>query len=220
LVGTLNGVLVCKPEQQLISLQALTAIILDESLRQDSKWAPYLAILPQELNNLVFWSAPELSELQASKVVSKIGKSDAEEMFSKFITPLGLAHCNSEECHRVASIIMSYAFDIPETTTKDNEKVEDDEDLVSDEEEDENTVLSMVPLADMLYVYSKQSFRYIVLEGPLRSGERVSRFYLHWKFVLTFIGRNADADRNNARLCCDNEDLEMRTIKPITKGDA
>lgn len=30
---------------------------------------------------------------------------------------------------------------------------------------------------------------------------------------------NADADRNNVRLCCDNEDLEMRTIKRIAKGD-
>jgi SET domain-containing protein 6 len=30
---------------------------------------------------------------------------------------------------------------------------------------------------------------------------------------------NADAERNNARLCCDNEDLEMRTIKPIQKGE-
>lgn len=30
---------------------------------------------------------------------------------------------------------------------------------------------------------------------------------------------NADADRNNARLCCDNEELEMRTIKPILKGE-
>ena len=37
--------------------------------------------------------------------------------------------------------------------------------------------------------------------------------------MLTFIGSNADADRNNARLCCDNEDLEMRSIKPIAKGE-
>lgn len=31
--------------------------------------------------------------------------------------------------------------------------------------------------------------------------------------------QNADADRNNARLCCDNDDLEMRSIKPILKGE-
>lgn len=36
---------------------------------------------------------------------------------------------------------------------------------------------------------------------------------------LTFIGSNADADRNNARLCCDNEALEMRAIKPVFAGE-
>jgi SET domain-containing protein 6 len=51
---------------------------------------------------------------------------------------------------------MSYAFDIPETTTGDDERGEDDgEHLVSDDEEDEKTILSMVPLADMLCVYLK-----------------------------------------------------------------
>lgn len=134
--------------------------MLDESLREDSTWAPYLAILPKQLDNLVFWSESELSELQASKVLNKIGKASAEEMFSKSVVPLGLANCNIEECHRVASIIMSYAFDIPETTTKDDEKVEGEGDgLVSDDEEDEKTILSMIPLADMLCVYPKQSSR-------------------------------------------------------------
>lgn len=38
-------------------------------------------------------------------------------------------------------------------------------------------------------------------------------------FCINTYGRNADADRNNARLCCDNEDLEMRAIKPIAKGE-
>ena len=32
-------------------------------------------------------------------------------------------------------------------------------------------------------------------------------------------GSNADAERNNARLCCDNEELEMRSIKPIARGE-
>ena len=67
-----------------------------------------------------------------------------------------MANCNAEECHRVASIIMSYAFDIPETTTKYDERGENEgEDLVSDDEEDGKTIWSMVPLADMLCVYLK-----------------------------------------------------------------
>lgn len=82
---------------------------------------------------------------------------------------------------------MAYAFDIPDEKTSDMDPHtengkgdEEEDDLVSDHGDDEQTVLSMIPLADML---------------------------------------NADADRNNARLCCDNEDLEMRTIKPIVKGE-
>ncbi|PSS10632.1 hypothetical protein M430DRAFT_30540 [Amorphotheca resinae ATCC 22711] len=163
---------------------ALTALMLSESLRKDSKWAPYFAVLPRELDSLVFWSEPEIKELQASAVVTKIGKGTAEEMFTQHIAPLGLDNYSIEMCHRVASVIMAYAFDIPEEKTTgtmdDNEGSEGGDDLVSDDEEEEKTVLSMVPLADML---------------------------------------NADADRNNARLCCDNEELEMRTIKPIAAGE-
>jgi SET domain-containing protein 6 len=157
--------------------------MISEGLRKDSKWAPYLAVLPRQLDSLAFWSDSELAQLQASTVVNKIGKAGAEELFSQHIAPLGLEDCDPEMCHRVASIIMAYAFDIPEEgTTKDtNQNAEDDgDDVVSDDGEDEKTILSMIPLADML---------------------------------------NADADRNNARLCCDNEDLEIRTIKPIRKGE-
>ena len=156
--------------------------MISESQRQDSKWAPYFAILPQQLDSLVFWSESELNELQASTVIHKIGKAKAEEMFSQHIAPLGLENCNTNMCHRVASIIMAYAFDIPEKTSTNEGNAGEDEsedELVSDDE-DEQTLLSMIPLADIL---------------------------------------NADADRNNARLCCDNEDLEMRTVKLIAKGE-
>lgn len=200
-------------EQSLTFPQALTAIILDESRHPDSKWAPYLAILPRQLDNLVFWSDAELLELQASKVVSKIGKSSAEEAFSKFIAPLGFADCNTEECHRVASVIMSYAFDIPETHTTEEEKVGDEgEDLVSDDEEDYQTVLSMIPLADMLCVYP------CTIHNPSTFKVLLGCYHLPVICADCFAS-NADAERNNARLCCDNEDLEMRSIKPIARGE-
>jgi SET domain-containing protein 6 len=160
------------PAKYLTDLQALTAVMLSEGLNKNSKWAPYLAVLPQQLDSLIFWSESELLQLQASTVVQKIGKASAEEMFSRHITPLGLDNGSTETCHRVASIIMAYAFDIPEKLSKDEiEDAEDGDDLVSDNGEEELTILSMIPLADML---------------------------------------NADADRNNARLVCDNEDLEMK----------
>lgn len=154
-----------------------------EGQAEDSKWAPYLAILPERLDSLIFWSDSELTELQASAVVNKIGKKGAEDMLTSHIAPLGLEHSSTEMCHKVASVIMAYAFDIPDPSDSPTfggkgENAEDD--LVSDDGEDEKTILSMIPLADML---------------------------------------NADADRNNARLICDNEELEMRAIKPISKGE-
>jgi SET domain-containing protein 6 len=157
----------------------------------------------------------ELAELQASKVVNKIGKSSAEDTFSKSIAPLGLVDYNIDKCHKVASIIMSYAFDVPETHATEEEEVgEEGDDLVSD---DEKTILSMIPLADMLCVYS------CTLHGPLMFKillrPFVSYSIYHLEFVLTLFGSNADAERNNARLCCDNEELEMKSMKPIARGE-
>ncbi|ESZ99431.1 hypothetical protein SBOR_0193 [Sclerotinia borealis F-4128] len=168
--------------EKMPSWLALTSILMAEGQVDNSKWAPYLAILPERLDSLVFWSDSELAELQASAVVKKIGKKGAEDMFNSYIAPLGLKHSSTEMCHKVASVIMAYAFDIPDPSEAPatGGKGGDEDDLISDDGEDEKTILSMIPLADML---------------------------------------NADADRNNARLICDNEELEMRAIKPITKGD-
>lgn len=116
-------------------------------------------------------------------MVHKIGKSNAEDLFSKHIVPLALQDFDLKLCHRLASIIMAYAFDIPDFSddsvhNRSENGDENGDDLVSDNEEG-RTILSMIPLADMF---------------------------------------NADADRNSARLSCDNEDLEMRAIVAIPKG--
>lgn len=160
---------------------ALTAVMVDEDQRCHfpSRWAPYLAVLPRKLDSLIFWSEPELAELQASAVVNKIGRINAEKMFAEHIAPM--EDYDVDEYHHVASIIMAYAFDVlDESAANETEQGEGDDDLVEDDGEDEKTILSMVPLADMF---------------------------------------NADADRNNARLCSDSERLEMRTIRAITKGE-
>lgn len=126
--------------------------MLVEGLQHDSTYTPYLDILPRHLDSLIFWSEEELAELQASMVVKKIGKQGAEDMFSEHIAPIGLANVNTQNCHLAASIIMAYAFDIPEKTSTDVEEPPDgrEDDLISDHEDEEKTILSMVPLADML----------------------------------------------------------------------
>lgn len=152
---------------------------MSETLQKNSKWLPYFAVLPSKLDTLVFWLPEELAELQASAVLAKIGKSEAEELYYQRVAPLGMDGVTLGLFHRMASIIMAYAFDIPEDDPESKPENETDEDLILDNDE-QRTILSMIPLADML---------------------------------------NADADRNNARLACNNEDLEMRSIRTISKGE-
>jgi N-lysine methyltransferase SETD6 len=155
--------------------------MMHESLRENSTWSEYLAVLPTKLDSLVFWSAAELEELQASAVLNKIGKAHAEALFGEKGLPLLTKGGSIDNFHHMASTVMAYAFDIPEDNLEDGDKDDSGEELVLDDEmNDPKTILSMVPLADML---------------------------------------NADADMNNARLICNEEHLEMRTIKPILKGE-
>lgn len=116
-----------------------------------------------------------MKQLQASAVVNKIGREQAETEYKDQILSLGVSDANVDVFHLVASTIMAYAFDIPE---EDNEM----EDIASDDfvADEEKTTLAMIPLADML---------------------------------------NSDAQLKNARLFCDNEDLEMRATRRITQGE-
>jgi N-lysine methyltransferase SETD6 len=152
--------------------------MISEIQHKNSHWSPYLAVLPSKLDSLVFWSPSELAELQASAVINKVGKADAEAIFHQKVEPLGLVNGNIELFHQMASTIMAYAFDIPQEDQRSDLESEKDEELIEDE--DQQTVLTMIPLADML---------------------------------------NADAERNNARLVYDNDDLEMRSIKRIREGE-
>ncbi|KAI4912956.1 hypothetical protein J4E85_010931 [Alternaria conjuncta] len=162
-----------------------------------SNWAPYFAVLPTEFNTLMFWSEDELAELQASAVVTKIGKEGADEAFTEQLLPVIEEFAeivfsgderakdkakemrspeNLELMHKMGSLIMAYAFDVePATPSK-----EVDEEGFAEEEEDAALPKGMVPLADML---------------------------------------NADADRCNARLFYEKDCLEMKALKPIPVGE-
>ncbi|KFY07007.1 hypothetical protein V492_07517 [Pseudogymnoascus sp. VKM F-4246] len=161
---------------------ALTAVIMSEGLRPDSKWAPYFNVLPTELDSLVFWSPEELAELQASAVVKKIGKSKAEEIFHESISKITPEGASVDMFHRVASTIMAYAFDIPENEQEEEEGANDDE-LVDDDEQ--KTSLAMIPLADMLNADADNNAR-LHYDGeelemrtikPIRAGEEILNDY-------------------------------------------
>jgi SET domain-containing protein 6 len=67
-------------------------IIFEYLRRQESPWHPYFQVLPTTVDSLMFWNDEELAELQASAVVDKIGKAEAEATWKETITPVMLAH--------------------------------------------------------------------------------------------------------------------------------
>jgi N-lysine methyltransferase SETD6 len=177
---------------------SLILIIIYEILRgEPSLWFPYLQLLPTTFDTLMFWTPAELSELQGSAVVDKIGKNSAEENWTSTILPIMLNHgalfplstTNENErtrsllklAHMAGSMIMAYAFDIDDDESDSVEEDEIDEessDLIEDAED--NPAKGMVPFADML---------------------------------------NADADRNNARLFHEDDFLIMKATKDVKAGN-
>lgn len=124
-----------------------------------SPWRPYLDVLPKTFETPMFWDERELTELQASPLLRRIGRHSAEEAFRKLLLPI--LHKNADLffdaieqqptddrlialMHRIGSTIMAYAFDLE----KDDEDEQDNEDGWT--EDREGQVLGMVPMADML----------------------------------------------------------------------
>lgn len=145
----------------------------------------------------MFWAPEELSELQASAVVHKIGKREAEESFRERLWPvvrrhvevfrdadfsLGSVESFVGAAHRMGSIIMSYSFDLEILRPSSSPSPPDSENPPDEEEEEGEEAgyyKAMVPLADML---------------------------------------NADPALNNCRLFQTPTALSMKTISPVTAG--
>ncbi|KAI1660533.1 SET domain-containing protein [Daldinia decipiens] len=141
---------------------SLILIMMYEYLQGDrSRWKPYFDVLPDQFETLMWWSNQELSELQASSIVSKIGKDEADGIFRTRVLPIINEHADvfypegsgrlSEDqlmllAHRMGSTIMAYAFDL------ENEDEEADpengEEWVEDKEG--TLMMGMVPMADIL----------------------------------------------------------------------
>ncbi|KAL6897728.1 UV-endonuclease UvdE domain-containing protein [Trichoderma evansii] len=146
-----------KPQQDPWS--TLIIVMMYEYFKGDqSKWKPYLDVLPASFETPMFWSDAELDELQASATRSKIGKTNAEEMFHAKILPVirgnpdvfPASQAKSDEeliqlAHRMGSTIMSYAFDFQ---NEDEEEEDDSEEWVEDREA--KSTMGMVPMADIL----------------------------------------------------------------------
>lgn len=144
------------------SWTSLILVMIYEHLQGDlSRWKPYLDVLPTEFNTLMFWTPDEVGHLQASSVVPRIGKAEADNMIRVKILPViqqhravffpdGRAPLTDGEltdlAHRMGSIIMAYAFNLEK---EDNEDEADNQDGWV-EDKDDLIEMGMVPMADIL----------------------------------------------------------------------
>ncbi|KAI0883119.1 SET domain-containing protein [Annulohypoxylon maeteangense] len=128
---------------------------------EKSRWKPYFDVLPTQFETLMWWSEQELQELQASAIVGKIGKDEADEMFRTRVLPVIEEHADvfypdgsqrlGEQqlvylSHQMGSTIMSYAFDL-ENDDEENDPENDDEWV---EDKESSLMMGMVPMADIL----------------------------------------------------------------------
>lgn len=114
---------------------------------------------PGAFDTPLHWTLAELAHLQASPVVGRVGREDADALIRRQIVPVVRQHADlfagsgalgDEElvrlAHRVGSTIMAYAFDLD--AEEDAEDEEDEEGWVEDREG--RSSLGMVPMADIL----------------------------------------------------------------------
>lgn len=159
------------------SWTSLILIMIYEHLRGDaSPWKPYLEVLPTEFETLMFWTQDQLRQLQASSVLAKVGKEEADSMIRSKILPVVQEHADvfyagagarlSEDellalAHRMGSTIMAYAFDLDKD--EDEERGGDDEDDEWVEDREGKTTMGMVPMADILNADAEFNVRLRIL---------------------------------------------------------
>lgn len=178
------------------SWTSLILIMMYEHLRGPaSRWKPYLDVLPSAFNTPMFWSDQELTELQASPVVDKVGRDSAHEMIRSKILPVIKAHASvffaegvqklgdedlEQLAYRMGSTIMAYAFDLER---EDDEEPEDEDEWVEDREG--LTMMGMVPMADTLnadaefnaHVDHGEEFLTVTAIRAINKGEEVLNYY-------------------------------------------
>ncbi|KAM0791736.1 hypothetical protein ACM66B_004004 [Microbotryomycetes sp. NB124-2] len=155
------------PHEEFSQLNGWTPLILCmmyESLKHDSRWSPYFALMPpvDSFSSLMWWTEEELKELQGSMVLDKVGKSDADAEFENVVKPFVEKHrqvfgevekYTLERFHWMGSLILSRSFHV-EAKDRSDEDSDNEEDNDDDEEEDEEREdvgdVAMVPMADLL----------------------------------------------------------------------
>ncbi|KAI1165146.1 SET domain-containing protein [Nemania serpens] len=176
---------------------SLILVMLYEYLQGErSRWKRYFDVLPVEFDTLMWWPDKELDVLQASSIVSKIGKDDADSMFRARVLPVveknidvfypeGSRRLSEDElmllAHRIGSTIMAYAFDLENDDEDANP--EDGDEWVEDREG--KILMGMVPMADILnadaefnaHVNHEEDSLTVTAIRPIAAGQEILNYY-------------------------------------------
>jgi SET domain-containing protein 6 len=156
--------------------ESLILIMLYEHLQGDaSQWKPYLDVLPTTFDTPMFWSESELKELEGTVLtLDKVGKQESDNKLRSRIIPVvmhnapifypaGSDQLSEAEllrlAHRMGSTIMAYAFDLD---NKEDDSEEEEDGWVVDT--DAQTMLGMVPMADILNANADFNVSYVAGE--------------------------------------------------------
>ncbi|KAJ8125859.1 hypothetical protein O1611_g7780 [Lasiodiplodia mahajangana] len=175
---------------------SLILVMIYEYLQGErSRWKHYFDVLPTEFDTLMWWSDKELDGLQASSIVAKIGKDDADSMFRARVLPIveknpdvfypeGSRRLSEDElvllAHRIGSTIMAYAFDL-ENDDEDEDQENEDEWV---EDREGKILMGMVPMADILnadaefnaHVNHEDSLTVTAIR-PISAGHEILNYY-------------------------------------------
>lgn len=135
---------------------------------EKSKWWPYLKVLPEEFDTLIYWDDQELENLKPSLVLERLGIEESKAMYERvgelmreFKVEDKIGEVSYEEFQRVASWIMAYSFD-KDISGGDDEEEEKEEAQEEQEEEAEHgdetpnsiatdgSIKCMIAVADIL----------------------------------------------------------------------
>ncbi|KAI1340761.1 SET domain-containing protein [Xylariaceae sp. FL0016] len=176
---------------------SLILVMIYEYLQADkSRWKPYFDVLPSEFETLMWWSDEELGHLQASSIVAKIGKEEANGIFRAKVLPVIQEHADviypegaerlSEDqlmslAHCMGSTIMAYAFDLE----KDEDAMDADEEDEWMEDKDAQVLMGMVPMADILnadadfnaHVNHGEESLSVTSLRPIVAGQEILNYY-------------------------------------------
>ncbi|ANZ75617.1 BA75_02653T0 [Komagataella pastoris] len=203
----------------------ILCLAYERSLGDSSRWKGYLDTLPTSFNNLIFWNEEDLNSLKPSLILDRIGSAEAEAMydrlFPKVVEELGvseeLKNVNLKEFHKVASTIMSYSFDVEEEgEDEEDEEGKEEDDEIDDEEEGEENQNNDSGAED-----GNTENNHSENENDDEDEEKVFEFEDHLlKSMVPFADTlNADTNLCNANLTYQSENLVMKAIKPIRKGE-